>query len=323
MDKGLLKMNLQHFAEFDPDNVMLQDSIGREVASEPFTADFLSQLVSTSRVIQLGQREEMGGQRIVRRPKGVGELSDAYFVGEAEKIGTAKIEGADYQLEARKIAVILPVSEEFLTYTWSAYFDQVVPLIVDKFNKKIDGAAFLGLHGNPFGSADQAGNVLDAAIAAGNIVDGDLTTENIYDLEDLPVRQPNAFVGNRIINRDLRGLTDGPTLERIFDRPANPAANGTLDGLPYAQLQLADGQAYPEGTLLTGNFNSLRYGIPNTASLRLKIADQATLSTIQNAGDQEGDVHLFEQDMQALRAVYEIAVAVPNNGDFAVLRPEI
>jgi len=303
---------------FDPAKVMLEDSLGEEVATQPFTNEFLSRLVQTSKVVQLGQREEMGNQRIVDKSNGVGELSDAYFVGEGEKIGTANVEGGEYTLRAKKIAVILPVSEEFLTYTWSQYFDQVVPLIVDKFNKKIDGAAFLGLHGDVFGS-----NVLAAAQAAGNTIDGGLTTDAIYDLEAMTEEQPNAFVGHRTLNRDLRGLTDGngANSEFIFDRPSSPTANGALDGLPYAQLQLVRGQTYPEGTLLTGNFNSLRYGIPNGTSLRLKIADQATLSRVQNAGPDTGDVHMFEQDMQALRAVYEIAVAVPNGNDFAALQP--
>lgn len=302
---------------FNPDNVMLEESIGKNIAAAPFTQEFLSRLVATSKVVQLGQRVEMGNQRIVRESAGVGELSDAYFVDEGEKIGTAKVEGTDYTLEARKIGVILPVSEEFLTYTWSDYFDEVVPLIVDKFNKKIDGASFLGLHNNVFGS-----NVLDAATGAGNVLNEMITTESIYDLEDVTERQPNAFVGHRTLNRQLRGLTDGDgvNFERIFDRPASPTANGSLDGLPYAQLQLVDGAVYPENTLITGNFNSLRYGIPNGTQLRLKIGDQATLSTVQNAGPDDGDVHMFEQDMQALRAIFEIAVAVPNGEDFAVLQ---
>ncbi len=303
---------------FNPANVMLADSLGKEISAQPFTDEFLKQLVATSKVVQLGQRVEMGNQRIVKKSMGIGELSDAYFVGEGEKIGTANVAGTDYTLESKKIAVILPVTEEFLTYTWKEYFNQVVPLIVDKFNKKIDGAAFLGLHGDVFGS-----NVLSAAETATNVIEGDLITDNIYDLEALTESQPNAFLGHRDINRQLRGLVDGTgtNTEFIFDRPKTPVANGALDGLPYAQLQLANGETYPAGTLITGNFNSLRYGVPNGTSLRLKIADQATLSKIQNTSPDSGDVHLFEQDMQALRAIFEIAVAVPKGEDFAVLKP--
>lgn len=304
---------------FNPDKVLLSDSIGKEVANDAFTQEFLAQLANTSLVARLGRREEMS-DRIERKSAGVGELSDAYFVGEGEKIGTANVEGADYLLEARKIAVILPVTEEFEHYTWSNYFNDVVPLIVDKFNKKIDGAAFLGLHNNVFGA-----NVLGAATESNNIITDPLSADAIYDLEALTANDPNAFVGHRTLNRDLRGIVDGAAgnQERIFTRPTTPTGVGELDGLPYAQLQLVSGQDYPEGTLIAGNFNSLRYGVPRGTNLRLMVADQATLSTVQNAGPDSGDVHMFEQDMKALRAVFEIAVAIPENlrNDFAVIQP--
>lgn len=325
MNTGIkgMKMNLQRHSTgdaqvFDPEKVMLEDSINDNIATNAFTSEFLAQLVTTSKVVQLGQRIEMGNQKIVKESVGVGELSDAYFVGEAEKIGVANIEGAEYTLESKKIAVILPVSEEYLKYTWSGYFQEVLPLIVDKFNKKIDGAAFLGLHGNPFGT-----NVLAAATAASNVIEGDIDTENIYDLEDMTEDSVNAFLGHRTINRSLRGLTDGVGINTalIFDRPATPTGIGQLDGLPYAQLQLVKDETYPEGTLFAGNWNSLKYGLRAGTSLRLKISDMATLSKIQNTDPDTGDVHLFEQDMQALRAVFEIAVAVPTGKNFAVIKP--
>ena len=310
---------------FNPAKVMLADSLGTDIINAGFTQEFINQLVSTSRVVQLGQKVDIGNARMKRFSDGAGELSDAYFVGEGEKIGVANLEGADYVIETKKIAVILPVTEEFLTYTWSQYFQEVVPEIVSKFNKKIDGAAFLGAHGNPFGS-----NVLAAATAANNIVEGDLTASNIIDLEALTATQPNAFVGHRTLNRGLRRLNgvvapqEGQLETVEYLAPNNVTGTGTLDGLPYAQLNLTDGAVFPEGTLITGNFNSLRYAIPNNANLRLKIADEATLSKVQNAGPDSGDVHLFEQDMQALRAIFEIGVAVPagRNADFAILQPD-
>ena len=189
--------------------------------------------------------------------------------------------------------------------------------IVEIFNKKIEGAAFLGLYSNPFGA-----NVLNAAKTANNVVKGNISLENIYAVEDASEKEPNAFVGHRTINRTLRGIRDDVNGgQHVFTKPANPNATGELDGLPYAQLQLQSGQTYPAGTLLTGNFNGLVYGIPNGTNLRLKIADQATLSKVQNTTTDTGDVHLFEQDMQALRAIFEIAVAIPNNEAFAAIEP--
>lgn len=303
--------------KFNPDTVLVSDSLGKEITSEYITDLFTDSLVQTSKVIQLGQKVEMDG-KMVRKGVEAGALTDAYFVGEGQKIGTAKVQTKSYVLESRKLAVILPVTEEALNYTWTDYFDSIKDKIVDLFNKKIDGAAFLGLYGNPFGA-----NVLASAKAASNVVSGDITLDNIYAVEDTPEKEPNAFVGHRTINRTLRSIRDDVNGgQHIFEKPANPNATGELDGLPYAQLQLQDGQTYPAGTLITGNFNGLVYGIPNGTNLRLKIADQATLSKVQNDGTLDsGDVHLFEQDMQALRAIFEIAVAIPNDEAFAAIQP--
>ena len=302
---------------FNPANVLLSETLGKEITSEYITDLFTDALVQSSKVIQLGQKVEMEG-KMVRKGVELGELTDAYFVGEGEKIGTAKVQAKSYVLEARKIAVILPVTEEVLNYTWTDYFESIKDKIVDLFNKKIDGAAFLGLYSNPFGN-----NVLAAAKSANNVVKGNISLENIYAVEDASEKEPNAFVGHRTINRTLRGIRDDVNGgQHVFTKPANPNATGELDGLPYAQLQLQNGQNYPAGTLLTGNFNGLVYGIPNGTNLRLKIADQATLSKVQNDGTLDsGDVHLFEQDMQALRAIFEIAVAIPNNEAFAAIEP--
>ena len=301
---------------FSPDNVLLSETLGKEITSEQITNLFTDELIKTSKLIQLGQKVEMEG-KMVRKGVELGELTDAYFVGEGQKIGTAKVQTKSYVLEARKIAVILPVTEEVLNYTWTDYFESIKDKIVDLFNKKIDGAAFLGLYDNPFGA-----NVLASAKAANNVVSGNITLDNIYAVEDASEKDPNAFVGHRTINRTLRSIRDDVNGgQHVFTKPANPNATGELDGLPYAQLQLQDGQTYPAGTLLTGNFNGLVYGIPNGTNLRLKIADQATLSKVQNSTPDSGDVHLFEQDMQALRAIFEIAVAIPNNEAFAAIQP--
>ncbi len=315
---------------FNPAKVMLADSLGKEIINAEFTQEFLRSFISTSRLVQLGDKVDIGNSRMKRFSDGAGSISDAYFVGEGEKIGTANLEGSDYVIETKKIAVILPVTGEYLKYTWRRYFDNVVPAIVDKFNRKIDGASFLGLHNNPFGA-----NVMAAAIASGNVVEGDLTASNIIDLRTSTKRRANAFVGHEDIERELLRLNGAIApqvgqLETIsFEEPETETGTGRLDRLPYAPLNLADLDAdeslYPAGTLFAGNFNSLKYAIPGDANLRLKVADQATLSTIQNAGPDSGDVHMFEQDMQALRAIFEIGVAIPanRNNNFAVLRPEV
>ncbi|MDK6688321.1 phage major capsid protein [Aerococcus urinae] len=323
--------------KFNPDKVMVSDTLNKEVADAGFTSAFQEKLVTTSLLSKLGKRVDVDG-RVTKMSRGLDELSDAYFVGEGEKIGVAKLEGDDFYFETKKIGVIIPVTEEFLAYTWSNFFAEVVASITDKFNKKVDGAAFLGLHGDPFKTIDKEGrtvqgNVLSAAEEAGKVLTGDLTTENIYDLEALLDAEPNAFVGHRTLHRKLRALRDGQIKldngmtiggETIFTRPTDQI--GRLDDLAYGEIKLGKDNKrqpipYPDGTLLTGNFDNLFYGIPRGANLRLSVSDQATISGVQNAGPDSGDVHLFEQDMKALRAIFEIGVAVPKNEEFAVLKP--
>lgn len=296
---------------FNPEKVMLSDTLGKEISSADFTTEFVETLVQTSKLIQLGERVDMGNQRIVKKKAVDSELTDAYFVGEGEKIGVAKVQTKDYTLESKKIAVILPVTEEFLDYTWAQYFEQVKPLIVDKFNKLIDGAVFLGLHNNPFGA-----NVLSSATTSKNVVAKSLGLNTLLEAEALPSQDPTAFVGHRSINPKLRTVYDENTKVYAYDRASN-----SVDGIPYHELKLADGQVYPTDNLFVGDFKGIKYGLPQGTNLRLKISGDATLSKVQNAGPDSGDVHLFEQDMQALRAVFEIAVAIPNDKAFAVIQP--
>lgn len=309
---------------FSPDNVLLSDSLGKEISTPKFTTEFIKALTKQSLVLQLGKRVEMGNQRIVETSVINDELTNAYFVDEGQKIGTAKVGSTKFTLKTKKLGVILPVTNEFLSYTWSQYFDEVIPLIVDKFNKKIDGAAILGLYDEPFESS-----VLSGALEAGNVIKGDINPQNLVDLELTPEHDTNAILGHRSAMRALRGLDLQPENlvasingQKLFEAPQDPQAMGTIDGLPYFNLHLENGQRYPENTLIAGNFNSLRYGIPKGTGLRLKIADQATISGIQNQSPDSGDFQLFEQDSQALRAIFEIAVAVPNGEDFAVLTPD-
>ena len=102
--------------KFNPDTVLLSESLGKEITSEYITDLFTDSLVQTSKVVQLGQKVEMDG-KMVRKGAEIGQLTDAYFVGEGQKIGTAKVQAKSYVLESRKLSVILPVTEEVLNYT--------------------------------------------------------------------------------------------------------------------------------------------------------------------------------------------------------------
>ena len=55
--------------KFNPDTVLLSDSLGKEITSEYITDLFTDELVKTSKVIQLGQKVEMEGKWSARALK--------------------------------------------------------------------------------------------------------------------------------------------------------------------------------------------------------------------------------------------------------------
>lgn len=304
---------------FNPDNVMLRDSLGARVNSQMLTDQFMDLLLPQSALMRLGTPIEMAGE-YYRSTHGIdSELSDAYFVGEGQKIQTAKITTAEWSMSTVKIGVILPVTDEFLAYTWSDYFSAIVPMVADKFYKRIDGAAFLGLNGNPFGS-----NILSAATNAGNVIEGDITVENLYALQDAIPYEGTAYVSNKNSERSLHGLVDPVAETRIFQRPDRLSRVGSLDSYPYVRLDMGnDNPEFTDGTILYGDFSKIYYGLPRGNQLRMKLDDSATLSTITNTDG--SDVNLFEQEMHAMRFTFDIAVAVPpiHEEHFAVLQAEV
>lgn len=304
---------------FNPDNVMLRESLGQNVNSAMLTEQFMELLLPQSALMRLGQPVDMTGQYYNSAHGINSELSDAYFVGEGHKIQTAKITTTEWSMSTVKIGVILPVTDEFLAYTWSDYFSAIVPMVADKFYKRIDGAAFLGLSNNPFGT-----NVLAAATAAGNVLNGDITVENLYELQDALPYDGTAYVSNRNSERSLRGLVDPISQVPIFERPDRATRLGTLDSFPYVRLDIGnDNGEFTDGTVLFGDFSKIRYGLPRGSQLRMKLDDSATLSTITNADG--SDVNLFEQEMHAMRFTFDIAVAIPemHQDHFAVLQAEV
>lgn len=311
---------------FNPEHVLLKDTLGEDFQFQGFTNEFAEGLVSQSLVTRFGERIDMGNQYI--KDVGgneLGELSDAYIVGEGEKIGTATVEPTEgYRLETKKVSVILPATSEALNYSWARYFDDMRPAIVDKFAKIIDSGTFFGNYRgatdvNPFGP-----NVLEQAVAAGNVVNGDLGTLKgeeaigaLMDLETMTDVDPTHYFGHRSLERSLRGIVDPVANERIFER------DGYFNGLNYEKIILPNEDTYPEGTLILGDPKGIKYGLPLGAGLRLMSSNEATLSKVQNVSPDTGDFHLFEQDSAAVRAIFEIAIAVPNGNNFAVLQPDV
>jgi HK97 family phage major capsid protein len=296
---------------FNPDNVLLQDYKTGAIPEEQGTL-ILRDTMSNSVMMQLAQYEEMTKQKKTFQylAEGVG----AYWVGEGEVIQTSKPQWLSATMEAKKLAVIVPVSREFLQYSVTDFFTQVRPLIAEAFYKKFDEATILN-EDNPFIQSLQ-----ESVTDAGHIVTGDINGDNFFALTDFVNDagfDVNGFISKTQNRSLLRRVVDGFTQEdgtitdpvRLYNRN-----NNTLDGQAVADL---DSTNMEKGELFAGNFNYARYGIPY--NLNYSISEEAQLSSIV---DGDGNpVNLWERELMAIRATMDVGFMVLKDDAFAKIEP--
>ena len=307
-----LKLNLQHFANndvtpatFNPDNVMMHEHKEGELLNN-FTKPVLREVMETSKIMQLGKYQEMDGTE--KDFVFWADKPGAYWVGEGQKIETSKATWLEAKMRAYKLGVILPVTKEFLNYTYSDFFEAMKPMIAEAFARKFDEAGILNVGDNPFNKS-----IEQSVQTAGNVINGEYNEDNLLDLEALVENNdydPNAFISKRTNRRALSSIVDSVSNERLFEKGKGRNAIDTLDGLPVVNLKSSD---YKENVIYTGDFNQLFYGIPQR--IEYKIDDSSQLSTIKDGNGEP--INLFERDMLALRATMHVAVHIADDNAFA------
>lgn len=299
---------------FKPDNVLLMDNKTGKIPTEQAEI-VLKDTISNSAIMQLAQYEEM--TKPVKEFSFLAEGPGAYWVEEGKRIQTSKAKWLPAKMEAKKLAVILPVSKESLRYSVKDFFSQMAPEIAEAFIIKFDQAALFGID-TPYA---EGMSVKERAEKAGNVVQRG-TNETYYeDLNDLIAsvedgdHDPNGFVTTRRNRRLLRGAMD-TTGRPIFNDPRQ-GATATALGLPisYVNGRVADKE---KTEIMVGDWDYARYGI--LQDIEYKIDESATLTTIQ---DSEGnDINLFERDMLALRATMHIGFITLKEDAFGLMVPE-
>lgn len=288
---------------WNPDNVTVLENKDGTIPDK-YNTLILKDVMENSKMMQLAKFEPMDSKekKFEYFAKGPG----AYWVGEGEKIQTSKPQWLNVTMVAKKIGVIIPVSREYLTYKLSNFFTVMQPKIAEAFYKKIDEATILGID-NPFPQS-----IEESIVKAGTIVNGALTYDNILELEDLLSENDydlNAFISTKKNRKELREAAKkiGDNTQFIYDRSSN-----TIDGFPVVDLKSVE-----KGSLFTGDFDYLRYGIPFNISY--KISEDAQLSTLTN--EDGTPVNLFEQELVALRATMDIGFMVIKDDAFAKIAP--
>lgn len=291
--------------KFTPDNVMMREKPDGTIPTK-YQKLILKDVMGTSKIMQLAKYEEMTDKE--KTFEYFAEGPGAYWVGEGQKIKTTKPKWLQVKMVAKKLAVILPVTREYLTYDMATFFTEMQPKIAEAMQIKFDEAGILNVD-NPFPQS------LDkSAIDANNVVEGDLSYDNLIDLEDklndndFDVQGFISKRQNRSSLREANKIENTVITERLYDRNAN-----TIDGLPVADLKSKNME---KGTIYAGDFDFLRYGIPY--GITYKISEDAQLSTLTN--EDGTPVNLFEQEMMALRVSMDVGFMVIKDEAFAKIK---
>lgn len=286
---------------FNPANVTTTSLVPANVQTT-----VLERLMGQSAVLQLAKPIDMAGQKEKSFSFMTG-VSGAYWNGETQRIATGKPSLLPAKLTAQKLAVIIPVSKEYLKYSEPDFFNAVTPLIVEQFDKAIDLAVIKGVN-SPYGQS-----LADNATKNSLTVTGDINYDNILALEDKLYAnniEGNAFISTLMNQPALRTAVQ-PNGGQYADHLYN-TATGQLDGRPIVNTQSG---VLNRGELVYGNFDYLYYGI--TGDLEVEVSTDGQLSTLTNSDGTP--VNLFEQDMVALKATMSIAVLPVRPDAFATI----
>lgn len=288
----------------------LKDELKGFVPTET-AAGIMQDVARGSSVIRLSKVEPMNSDK--KKFQILADGPGAYWVGETERIQTSKAEWIFPEIEAKKLAVIIPTTREKLNDSTIDVFAEMRPLIAEAFYKTFDGAALLGTS-SPF-----AKNVLSSAVSAGNeIVTGtnaslDLDVADLMALIEDKGEDPNGFAGHYGLKNKLRKLRDangnqlyvsGVNQTEFYDNPIEFVRNGAFD------KSVAE--------LFAANWNYSIVGIREDISY--EILTEATLQSVTMSDGKP--LSLAENDMIAIKATMRIGYLPIKDDAFAVLRPE-
>lgn len=247
-----------------------------------------------------------------KRVTSLGSTLSVYWIDEGEKKKSSQPSFSIVTLALKKLAVIVPMTEEAVEDSGVDLTGLVAQLIREAFDKEIDLQFFMG------DGTVWTGIFNDTAIPAvkldANEDIGELRPEDIIALaEAVPVGVNGRYLMHRTVLakvRTLRQNADG-TGEYIY----NPLGNdnfGTLNGYPVELLEAAptaasgvDAAGNNKPIMMFGDFKrGVAYG--EKSDIRFKLLDQATITDV----DDETVINLAEQDMVALRAVQRVGFKV-------------
>lgn len=287
----------------------LKDELSGFVPAE-IAQEIQNLIARGSTVLRMGKTTQMKSDK--KKVPVMVEGPGAYWVGEGERINTSKAEWIFPELEAKKLAVIIPVTKEKMEDATLDVFEELKPVIAESFYTAIDAAALFGT-GSPF-----AKSVFAAAVAADHIIVIGTNKSLDLDVSDTMALvedncDVNGFAAHYGVKNDLRKLRDnsgnalyvpGTDTSTLYSEPIEFSRNNAWDK--------------KKAEVIAGDWNKLLIGVKD--DIQYEILKEATL---QNTVGADGKpLSLAEQDMVAIKATMRIAVLPIKDDAFAVLAPK-
>lgn len=273
----------------------------------PQANDIIKMVTRGSSILRLSKVEKMTSEK-----KKFNVLTDgpgAYWVGEGERIQTSGSEWIHPEIEAKKLAVIIPVTREKLEDTIINVFEELKPQIAESFYRAIDGACLFGTN-SPF-ATNIMGAVEDNNMIVVDNRNLDLAVSDAMAMVEENGYEPSGYTGRIGVKNMLRKLRD-----------ANGAAvyvNGTTGGELYGQpIEFVRNGAWDntKADLITGAWQYSIVGV--RSGISYEILREATL---QGVLDSDGKpLSLAEQDMVAIKATMRLGYLVVKDNAFAAFK---
>lgn len=303
------KMDIQLFAS---DTDYLKDNLTGFVPVES-AKSIMKDVARGSSILRLSKVEEMKSD--TKKFPVMTDGPGAYWVGETERIQTSVATWIFPEMQAKKLAVIIPTTKEKLKDTTINVFGEMKPAIAEAFHKAIDAAALFGTN-SPF-----AKNILGVATSADNLIEIETNGAGKLDLDVADTmaliedagEDVNGFTAHYGMKNSLRKLRDGngnqlfvPGVDQteLYNNPIEFVRNGAFDK--------------EQAELIAGNWNYSLVGIRE--SIQYEILTEATLQSVTMSDGKP--LSLAENDMIAIKATMRIGFLPIKDEAFAALTPK-
>ena len=274
--------------------------------------DIIKEVARGSSVLRLARVEAMTSDK--KKFNVLTSGAGAYWVGEGARIQTSGATWIHPEIEAKKLAVIIPVTKEKLNDSFVDVFAELQAQIAEAFYTAIDAACLFGTS-SPF-----AKSIYGVAHAAGKKVALKTSTSVDLDVADAMAlieaegHDVNGFVSHYGMKNVLRKLRDGNG-NQLFVAGVN---QNELYGLP---IEFSRNGAFDKtkAEMIVGNFDYAIVGIREGISY--EILREATLQGTLDADSKP--ISLAEQDLVAIKATMRLGFLPVKEDAFALVTPKV